>query len=118
MEEATLEIIRGVNSHYQAAGQAPADHVVKAVEAVRSFACGPSHEKSIERSHARLWIFGDAIGAACRRKGFDACKLQMTPGDDNMRLDLSMNELLHLSAQSISRHELIQNWWPMLRKIA
>src|ERR1700688_1120614 len=26
MEEATLEIIRGINSHYEEAGQAPPDH--------------------------------------------------------------------------------------------
>jgi hypothetical protein len=98
MEEATLEIIRGVDSHYQTAGQAPPDHVVKAVEAVRSFARGASHEKSIERYQARLWIFGDAVGAACWRKGYDACRLQMTPRIDKIRVELSMRELLHLTS--------------------
>jgi hypothetical protein len=171
MEEATLEIIRGIDSHYQTAGQAPPDHVTKAIEAVKSLARGAAYETNIDRTHARLWIFGDAVGAACWRRGYDACKLQMTPPDDRIRVELSMNELLHLSwlahlgfkkmmpndrgiemhrfndqddaqegaraierlelaiparhrpfedplAQSVSRHELIQNWWPVLRKIA
>jgi len=38
-----------------------------------------SDENSIPRLQARLWIFGDAVGAACWRKGYEARKLQMTP---------------------------------------
>jgi hypothetical protein len=98
MEEATREIIRGINSHYEEAGQASPDHVVKAVEAVTSFARGASYEKSIQRYQARLWVFGDAVGAACWRKGYDICKLQMTPSDDRIRIALSVGELLHLSS--------------------
>jgi hypothetical protein len=98
MEEATREIIRGINSHYEEAGQAPPDHVMKAVDAVKTFASGASYEKSILRYHARLWIFGDAVGAACWRKGYDACRLQMTPRVDKIRVELSMGELLHLTS--------------------
>jgi hypothetical protein len=98
MEEATLEIIRGIRSHYESAGQAPPDHVTKAVEAVRSFARTASYEKSIHRYQARLWIFGDAVGAACWRKGYDSCKLQMLPGEDKVRVDLLTSELLHLTS--------------------
>jgi hypothetical protein len=98
MEEATREIIRGLSSHYETAGQAPPDNVTKVVEAIRSFARGPSSEKSIHRYQARLWIFGDAVGAACWRKGHDACKLQMTPPEDKLRVDLSIGELLHLTS--------------------
>ncbi len=99
MEEATLEIIRGVNSHYQTAGQPAPDDVTKAVEAVRTFARPASYQKSIDRYQARLWIFGDAVGAACWRKGYAVCRQQMTPVKDNkIRLELTMNELLHLAA--------------------
>jgi hypothetical protein len=98
MEEATLEIIRGVNAHYESAGQPAPEHVTKAVEAVRTFARGSSHEKSIYRYQARLWIFGDAVGAACWRKGYDACRQLMTVRDDRIRIDLSVGELMHLSA--------------------
>src|SRR5712691_9965039 len=93
MEEATLEIIRGINSHYEVAGQPVPDQVTKAVEAIKSFARGSSCEKSIYRYQARLWIFGDAVGAACWRKGYDTCKLQMTPREDKIIVALSMNEL-------------------------
>jgi hypothetical protein len=98
MEEATLEIIRGVCSHYESTGQAAPDYVTKAVEAVRTFARRATYEKSIYRYQARLWIFGDAIGAACWRKGYDTCKAQMTPRDDKIHVALSMSELLHLTA--------------------
>src|SRR5665647_1407054 len=98
MEEATLEVSRGIRSHYEAAGQTTPDHVTKAVEAVKSFARGASCEKSILRYHARLWIFGDAVGAACWRRGYDVCKVQMTPADDKIRVALSVGELLHLTS--------------------
>lgn len=98
MEEATREIIRGLSSHYEIAGQAPPDNVTKAVEAIKSSARAASSEKSIHRYQARLWIFGDAVGAACWRKGYAACKLQMTPAEDKVRIDLSIGELLHLTS--------------------
>src|SRR5882672_11853026 len=98
MEEATLEIIRGVCSHYESSGQATPDYVAKAIEAVRTFARGATYEKSIYRYQARLWIFGDAIGAACWRKGYDTCRRQMTPREDKIIVALSMNELLHLTS--------------------
>jgi hypothetical protein len=98
MEEAAAEIIRGIRSHYEAAGQAPPEQVSKALEAIRSFARGGSHEGSIHRYRARLWSFGDAVGLACWRKGHEACKQQMTPRDDRIRLDLSIAELMHLTA--------------------
>ena len=43
-------------------------------------------------------MFGDAVGAACWRKGYDTCKLQMTPADDKIRIALSAGELLHLTS--------------------
>src|SRR5450755_3702214 len=98
MEEATLEIIRGVCSHYEQAGQATPDYVTKAVEAVTTFARGASYEKSIYRYQARLWIFGDAVGAACWRKGYDTCRQQMTPREDKIRVELTMSELVHLTS--------------------
>jgi hypothetical protein len=98
MEEATLEIIRGINSHYEAAGQSAPDYVTKAVESIKTFARGTSHEKSIRRYQARLWIFGDAVGAACWRRGYDACKLQMTPEQGRIRVDMPVSDVLHLTS--------------------
>jgi hypothetical protein len=98
MEEATAEIIRGIGSHYETAGQAPPDHVSKAIEAIKSFARSGSHEKSIPRYQARLWIFGDAVGTACWRKGYDTCKLQLAPAQDKIRIELSVGELMQLTS--------------------
>src|SRR5260370_29200461 len=79
MEEATLEIIRGVCSHYEQAGQATPDYVAKAVGAVTTFERPAPYEKSIYRYQGRLWIFRDAIGAGWWRRGYAVCKGQMTP---------------------------------------
>ena len=93
MEEATREVIRGIRSHFDVAGQAPPDYVVKAVEAVSSFARSASYEKSIHRYQALLWTFGDAVGAACWRKGYETCQQKMSPRADRIRLELSVAEL-------------------------
>jgi hypothetical protein len=96
MEEATHEIIRGVRSHYE---QPPSDEVTKAIEAVRTFARAANYQKNIDRYQARLWVFGDAVGTACWRKGYAVCKQQMTPvEDDKIRVELSLGELLHLTS--------------------
>ena len=98
MEEASREIIRGIGCHHIPVGEAPPEQVTKAIDAIRSFARGVSDENSILRLQVRLWIFGDAVGAACWRKGYEARKLQMTPAADNIRIDLSVGELLHLTS--------------------
>jgi hypothetical protein len=99
MEEATREVIRGIRSHFDVAGQAPPDYVAKAVEAVSSFARSASYEKSIHRYQTLLWTFGDAVGAACWRKGYETCLQKMTPPrTDRIRLELSVAELQALAS--------------------
>lgn len=98
MEEATQEIIRGVRSHYEIAGQPPPDEIAKAIDAVSSFAKTASRDKNIQRYHARLWTFGDAVGHACWRKGFEACRQRMSPRPDRIRLDLGIDDLLDIAA--------------------
>jgi len=98
MEEATREVIRGIRSHFDVAGQNPPDHVVKAVEAVTSFARSMSCEKSIHRYQARLWTFGDAVGGACWRKGYETCQQKMSPRPDRIRLELSLAELQDIAS--------------------
>jgi hypothetical protein len=97
MQEATQEIIRGIRAHYEGAGHPAPASLVKAVEAVGSTARSASDQNSIHRYQARLWVFGDAIGAACWRRGYDACKLQMTPAEGRIRIDLSLGELRRLT---------------------
>jgi hypothetical protein len=98
MEEATREIIRGIRSHFDVAGQDLPDNVMKAVEAVRSFAQCKTSEKSIQRYQARLWTFGDAVGAACWRKGYETCQQKMSPQPDKIRLELSIAELQDIAS--------------------
>lgn len=97
MEEAMGEVIRGIRAHYESAGQAP-EGVTKAIEAITGFVHGPSAEKDIPRYHARLWTFGDATGSACWRKGFDSCRLEMSPHPDRVRIDLRSEDLVHLAS--------------------
>jgi len=98
MEEATREVIRGIRSHFEVAGQDPPDHVAKAVEAISSFARSRSCEKSIHRYQTLLWTFGDAVGAACWRKGYETCQRKMSPRADRIRLELPMADLQEIAA--------------------
>jgi hypothetical protein len=97
MEEAAREIIKGIRSHYEVAGEPPPDHVAKAVEAVAASARGAFKEKDILRYHARLHGFGDAVGAACWRKGYQSCRQKMLPREDKIRLDLPVADLAQLA---------------------
>src|SRR5258708_35205727 len=63
MEEATLEIIRGVCSHYEQAGQATPDFVAQGVEAGTTVARRATYEKKQYSDQAPLWIVGDASRA-------------------------------------------------------
>ena len=98
MEEAAREIIKGIRSHYEVSGEPLPDHVLKAIEAVRASARGGFNEKAILRCHERLRSFGDAVGAACWRKGYRSCRLKMLPREDKIRLDLPVTDLAHLAA--------------------
>ena len=77
--EATREIIKGIRSHYEVPGEPPPDHVNRAIEAVGASARGAFSEKDILRYHAKLRSFGDAVGAACWRKGYRRCRQKMLP---------------------------------------
>jgi hypothetical protein len=95
---ATREILRGIQSHYHTAGLAIPQHIAKAIEAVDAFPGDPSSEKAFLRYRASLWTFGDALGSACWRKGFETCRARMLPREDRIRLDLRSDDLLQLAA--------------------
>jgi hypothetical protein len=97
MQEATQEIVRGVQSHYEVAGEAIPAGVAKAIDAVTAVTSGASYNKKIYRYHAHLWVFGDAVGEACWRRGYEVCKRAMTPKQDIILVELSLRELLHLT---------------------
>jgi hypothetical protein len=98
MEEATREIIRGIGSHYEVAGKAAPDHVAKAIEAINTFTQRASCEKDILRYHTRLWTFGDAVGSACWRKGFETCRQEMTPQPGRIRIDMPVDDLQYIAS--------------------
>jgi hypothetical protein len=97
MEEAAQEFVRGVASHYEIDGQAMPPPVARAIDAVKAVTQGASYNKRIYRYHAHLWVFGDAVGSACWRKGYEAAKRKMAPAEDKIRLEFSRGELLHLA---------------------
>ncbi len=94
VEEATREIIRGVELHYTGKKSAIPEDVVKAIEAVKTVA---GTKPGADPYQARLWVFGDAVGRACWRKGYVAGLRELTPEQGKIRLDFSINELLQLS---------------------
>ena len=98
MEEATREITRGINSHYELEGQGVPERVAKAVKGIRA-AAGKRWKKgkgSTDPYHAQLWVVGDAIGEACWLKGHAAGIRRKMPAEGKIRVDLSLSELLQL----------------------
>jgi hypothetical protein len=96
MQEAAVEIIRGVNSNFEVVGQLP-PAVSKALETLKTAPGNVSHRKQIDLRYAQLWIFGDAIGCACWSKGYRLGKQAMAPREDKISVELSLNELLQLN---------------------
>ena len=111
MQEAAAEIIRGVNSHFEVAGELPAD-VSKALEKLRSPAGPLSHRRQLDRGHAQLWVFGDALGSACWSKGNRSGKLSMAPREGRIHVEFSPSELLQLTWLA---HLGFQNMMPNYR---
>ena len=96
MQEAAAEIIRGVNSHFEVAGRMPMD-VSNALKKLGSSVGHVSSRRQLKVRHAQLWIFGDALGNACWKRGYRLGKLSMAPRDGNTYVELSANELLQLA---------------------
>src|SRR3984957_16461709 len=97
MQEAATEIIRGVNSHFDVVeGQLPPS-VSKALEILNAAPGNASHRKQLDHRRAQLWIFGDAVGSACRSKGYRPGKQTMGPREGRMFIELSLDELLELN---------------------
>jgi hypothetical protein len=96
MQEAATEIIRGVNSHFEVAGQLPTG-VSNALEKLRGSAGHVSSRRQLDLRHAQLWIFGDALGSACWKRGYRLGRLSMTPRDEKIHVELSASELLQLA---------------------
>jgi hypothetical protein len=96
VQEAATEIIRGVSSHFEVMGQLPPG-VSKALDALTNAPGNVSHRKQLDLRYAQLWIFGDAIGSVCWRKGYLSGKQTMAPRDGKFLVELSLNELLQLN---------------------
>jgi hypothetical protein len=99
MEDATREIVRGLSSHYELAGQPNPERVAKAVEGIKAVSRRrwKKSKGATDPRHAQLWILGDAVGEACWIKGHAAGVRRKAPAEGKFRVDLSLNELLQLS---------------------
>ncbi|MBV9559441.1 MAG: hypothetical protein JOY90_03115 [Bradyrhizobium sp.] len=97
MQEASAEIVRGVSSQHACNGRPLPAAIGKAFEQVQSFARRASPGNGVDRCQERLFKFGDAIGAACWHMGYESCQQKMSPRQDRIRLDLPVDELLHLA---------------------
>ena len=96
MQEAAIEIIRGVNSYFEVGEQLQAG-VLRALEKLKAAPGHASTRKELDRRHAQLWVFGDAMGSACWRKGYLSAEQAMAPRDGKILVELSANELLQLN---------------------
>jgi hypothetical protein len=97
MKEAAREIIRGIDSHCDLEGKGVPDSVLKAVAALQTISRRNLTPTTNDPYEARFWVFGDAVGDACWRKGHASGLKKREPAVGKLRIDLSANELLHLS---------------------
>ena len=96
MEQATRELERGMNSHYEADGHAASERLAAAFNKLNKIT-GRARNGLADPYHAQLWVLGDAIGEACWLKGHAAGLRRKAPAEGKTRIDLSLNELLQLS---------------------
>jgi hypothetical protein len=100
MEEATREISRGLNSHWEREGgggvPVAVEKAIAAVKAVSQKRRRRTGKQTTDPYHAQLWILGDAIGEACWLKGHASGIRRKAPAEGKIRVDLSVNELLQL----------------------
>lgn len=97
MQDAAREIIRGVGVHCDLEGASVPDSVTKAVAASKTLSLRNMSPTTKAPYEARLWVLGDAIGDACWRKGHASGLKKREPAAGKLRIDLSDNDLLHLS---------------------
>lgn len=97
MQDAAREMIRGINSHCELEGRGVPESVSKAVAAVKAISAKNLSATSRDPYEASFWVFGDAIGDACWRKGHSSGLKKRAPAEGRFRIDLSLNELLQLS---------------------
>jgi len=99
MEEATREICRGLDSHWELEGGGVPVAVEKAIAAVKAVSQKRRRRTGSHTTdpyHAQLWILGDAIGEACWLKGHASGTRRKAPAEGKIRVDLSVTELLQL----------------------
>jgi hypothetical protein len=86
------EVIRGAQlSLGTSASALPKSVLAAAVNLKRGF-----HDQIIPHD-SLLWELGNSIGEACRQSGYqEGLKVSAKP-DDQIRIDMSVNELLHMS---------------------
>jgi hypothetical protein len=113
-QEATCEILRGITSHYEMQGQDVPEIVAIALKKFNSVSDKRRKMGAVltDPYHAQLWILGDAVGEACWLKGHAAGMKRKAPGEGKIRVDLTLNELLHLSWLA---HLGFQNMMPNFR---
>jgi hypothetical protein len=99
MEQATRELSKGFNSHFELEGQAVPERVSIALKRLTEALLIPWKPGVglTEPYHAQLWVLGDAMGEACWIKGHAAGVRKKAPAAGKVRVDFSLNELLQLS---------------------
>ena len=99
MDEATREIVRGICAHYEMPEKTVPDQVAKAIEAIQSFAGEARHpQKAFSANTARSGFSVTKLAAPAGARGFLACREQMLPRRDKIRVDLSLDELTQLAS--------------------
>jgi hypothetical protein len=100
MEEATREIVRGLNSHYELEGRTISERVTKAVEGIKAVSQKrwKAGKRATDPYHAQLWIFA----------------LEGTLAIAKIEGAIPTEERAFAEVQLKSQQRLIRDWWRAL----
>jgi hypothetical protein len=93
LEQATQESVRGAQSHLACRGKPVPDAVSASIASIGAML----DARAKEAYEPPLWAFGNALGEACWRNGYDAGVEQGAIPEGKIRIELAAAELLQVT---------------------
>jgi hypothetical protein len=95
--EAMSEIVRGVSQHYEHDDKPLPEPVGKCIDKMKAQVAGaPNAEEKCEAYQVHFWKLGNVMGEAAWQEGCEAGQRFDHPRDGEMRVDLSLKELMSI----------------------
>jgi hypothetical protein len=98
MQAASAELSRGVSANYEREGEPLPEGVSKILDEIKvALVRAKTWDEKYDAYRVRLWTFGNEMGEASAGRGFDQGQDWMQPRKGELRVDLTVQELLDLN---------------------